>query len=90
MIWVVAILSIGSGMTNLVTELLRKSISIGMLNNYSWSKSITEQAVLTANNSILPRGRNLKVCALRCAGIYGEGNQRHLPRIVVSKQFILI
>ena len=25
----------------------------------------------------------LKTCALRCAGIYGEGEQRHLPRIVV-------
>ncbi|CAI8024652.1 Short-chain dehydrogenase/reductase family 42E member 1, partial [Geodia barretti] len=24
----------------------------------------------------------LKTCALRCAGIYGEGEQRHLPRIV--------
>ena len=28
--------------------------------------------------------RRLRTCALRCAGIYGEGEQRHLPRIVVS------
>ena len=27
--------------------------------------------------------RWLQTCALRCAGIYGEGEQRHLPRIVV-------
>ena len=30
------------------------------------------------------KGSVLKTCALRCAGIYGEGEQRHLPRIVVS------
>ena len=29
-------------------------------------------------------GRELRTCALRCAGIYGAGEQRHLPRIVVS------
>ena len=28
-------------------------------------------------------GRTLKTCALRPAGIYGEGELRHLPRIVV-------
>lgn len=28
-------------------------------------------------------GRTLKTCALRPAGIYGEGEIRHLPRIVV-------
>ena len=27
--------------------------------------------------------KRLRTCALRCAGIYGEGEQRHLPRIVV-------
>ena len=49
---------IGSGMANLVTELLRKSISISMLNNYSWSKSIAEQAVLTANKYIAKRKKS--------------------------------
>ena len=39
--------------------------------------------MLSANGTPLLRGGNLKVCALRCAGIYGEGEQRHLPRIVV-------
>ena len=29
-------------------------------------------------------GKTLKTCALRPAGIYGEGELRHLPRIVVS------
>lgn len=34
--------------------------------------------------SCLPVGGGvLKVCALRLAGVYGEGEQRHLPRIVV-------
>lgn len=30
-------------------------------------------------------GKTLKTCALRPAGIYGEGELRHLPRIVVSE-----
>ena len=30
-------------------------------------------------------GKALKTCALRPAGIYGEGELRHLPRIVVSE-----
>ena len=35
-------------------------------------------------------GRTLKTCALRPAGIYGEGELRHLPRIVVCYvKFIL-
>ena len=52
--------------------------------------------MLAANGSLLaPRDggersggekkRQLKTCALRCAGIYGEGEQRHLPRIVVGR-----
>lgn len=41
--------------------------------------------VLKANGSKLPKGENFfQVCSLRCAGIYGEGERRHLPRIVVS------
>ena len=32
---------------------------------------------------LTPGGGTLKVCALRLAGVYGEGEQRHLPRIVV-------
>ena len=51
--------------------------------------------MLAANGSVLAgddedrlvkeeeREKRLRTCALRCAGIYGEGEQRHLPRIVV-------
>lgn len=63
------------------------------VDHYSKTKSIAEQEVLRACGRSLrdeeERGRGrtktLKVCALRCAGIYGEGEQRHLPRIVVRK-----
>ncbi len=57
------------------------------VDHYSRTKSIAEQEVLKASGTRLSgRGseRTLKTCALRCAGIYGEGEQRHLPRIVVS------
>jgi len=50
--------------------------------HYSRTKSIAEQAVLNANGSALQDGKTLKTCALRPAGIYGEGELRHLPRIV--------
>ena len=60
------------------------------VDHYSRTKAIAEQAVLAANGShLLGQGKErvgderLKTCALRCAGIYGEGEQRHLPRIVV-------
>ncbi|KAK2571853.1 Short-chain dehydrogenase/reductase family 42E member 1, partial [Acropora cervicornis] len=50
--------------------------------HYSRTKSIAEQEVLRANGLSLQDGRTLKTCALRPAGIYGEGELRHLPRIV--------
>lgn len=51
--------------------------------HYSRTKSIAEMAVLMANGTAL-RGSPevLRTCALRPAGIYGPGEQRHLPRIV--------
>ncbi|XP_015752927.1 PREDICTED: short-chain dehydrogenase/reductase family 42E member 1-like [Acropora digitifera] len=51
--------------------------------HYSRTKSIAEQEVLRATGLSLQNGRTLKTCALRPAGIYGEGELRHLPRIVV-------
>ncbi len=45
---------------------------------------MAEQEVLRANGRPVVGGAVLKTCALRCAGIYGEGEQRHLPRIVVG------
>lgn len=51
---------------------------------YSRTKAVAEQLVLAANMSPLPGqpGQHLRTCALRPAGIYGPGEQRHLPRIV--------
>ncbi|XP_008572221.1 PREDICTED: short-chain dehydrogenase/reductase family 42E member 1 [Galeopterus variegatus] len=51
--------------------------------HYSRTKSIAEKKVLEANGTALDRGDSvLRTCALRPAGIYGPGEQRHLPRIV--------
>nr|XP_002761254.2 short-chain dehydrogenase/reductase family 42E member 1 [Callithrix jacchus]XP_008984522.2 short-chain dehydrogenase/reductase family 42E member 1 [Callithrix jacchus]XP_035137734.2 short-chain dehydrogenase/reductase family 42E member 1 [Callithrix jacchus]XP_054104420.1 short-chain dehydrogenase/reductase family 42E member 1 [Callithrix jacchus]XP_054104421.1 short-chain dehydrogenase/reductase family 42E member 1 [Callithrix jacchus] len=51
--------------------------------HYSRTKSIAEKKVLEANGTPLNGGGDvLRTCALRPAGIYGPGEQRHLPRIV--------
>lgn len=44
---------------------------------YSRTKAEAEQLVLSANGS-----NGLHTCALRPAAIYGEGEQRHFPRII--------
>ena len=38
-------------------------------------------------NTFVLGGKTLHTCAIRPAGIYGEGEQRHLPRIVVGHMF---
>ncbi|KAJ8407831.1 hypothetical protein AAFF_G00268750 [Aldrovandia affinis] len=51
--------------------------------HYSKTKSQAEMAVLKANGAALHDGAGiLRTCALRPAGIYGPGEQRHLPRVV--------
>ncbi|MEJ1284180.1 short chain dehydrogenase/reductase family 42E member 1 [Cricetulus griseus] len=51
--------------------------------HYSRTKSIAEKKVLEADGSAFKQGNGvLRTCALRPAGIYGVGEQRHLPRIV--------
>ncbi|XP_063802029.1 short-chain dehydrogenase/reductase family 42E member 1 isoform X2 [Pseudophryne corroboree] len=51
--------------------------------NYSRTKTIAENLVLNANGRKLANnGGCLRTCALRPAGIYGPGEQRHLPRII--------
>ncbi|XP_032342739.1 short-chain dehydrogenase/reductase family 42E member 1 isoform X1 [Camelus ferus] len=51
--------------------------------HYSRTKAVAERKVLEANGSALERSDGvLRTCALRPAGIYGPGEQRHLPRIV--------
>lgn len=51
---------------------------------YSRTKALAEAAVLAADGTPMPGrpGRRLRTCALRPAGIWGPGEQRHLPRIV--------
>lgn len=48
---------------------------------YSSTKAAAEQAVLAADGTPLPGGGRLRTCALRPAGIWGPGEQRHLPRM---------
>ncbi|XP_029000430.1 short-chain dehydrogenase/reductase family 42E member 1 [Betta splendens] len=51
--------------------------------HYSRTKSLAEMAVLQADGTALRGGSGLlRTCALRPAGIYGPGEQRHLPRVV--------
>ncbi|XP_021026040.1 short-chain dehydrogenase/reductase family 42E member 1 isoform X4 [Mus caroli] len=51
--------------------------------HYSRTKSIAEKKVLEANGLAFKQGDGiLRTCAIRPAGIYGAGEQRHLPRIV--------
>ncbi|XP_067396257.1 short-chain dehydrogenase/reductase family 42E member 1 [Emydura macquarii macquarii] len=51
--------------------------------HYSRTKSLAEMKVLQANGTELVERKDvLRTCALRPAGIYGPGEQRHLPRIV--------
>ncbi|XP_068116037.1 short-chain dehydrogenase/reductase family 42E member 1 [Hyperolius riggenbachi] len=51
--------------------------------NYSRTKTIAEQKVLKANGlQLANKSDHLRTCALRSAGIYGPGEQRHLPRII--------
>ncbi|XP_037372123.1 short-chain dehydrogenase/reductase family 42E member 1 isoform X2 [Talpa occidentalis] len=51
--------------------------------HYSRTKSIAEKKVLGASGTALESSNGvLRTCALRSAGIYGPGEQRHLPRIV--------
>ncbi|XP_042527387.1 short-chain dehydrogenase/reductase family 42E member 1 [Dipodomys spectabilis] len=51
--------------------------------HYSRTKTMAEKNVLEANGSALEQGKGiLRTCALRPAGIYGPGEQRHFPRIV--------
>ncbi|NXI60749.1 D42E1 reductase, partial [Chloroceryle aenea] len=51
--------------------------------HYSRTKSLAEMKVLEANGAELGDGKSvLRTCALRPAGIYGPGEQRHLPRII--------
>lgn len=49
---------------------------------YSASKYMAEDCVLKANGEKLRNGGRLTTCAIRPAAIYGEGERRHMPRIL--------
>ncbi|XP_062957191.1 putative short-chain dehydrogenase/reductase family 42E member 2 [Cynocephalus volans] len=51
------------------------------MDHYSRTKAIADQLTLTANGTPLPGGGTLRTCVLRPPGIYGPGEQRHLPRV---------
>lgn len=56
----------------------------GHIDPYGRSKSVAEQLVLKSNSRPLKKknGKCLYTCAVRPAGIYGPGEERHLPRII--------
>jgi nucleoside-diphosphate-sugar epimerase len=49
---------------------------------YSRSKTIAEKIVLQSNGKLMNNGLPLRSSSIRPAAIYGEGEQRHLPRIL--------
>ncbi|CAM5088530.1 unnamed protein product [Natator depressus] len=56
------------------------------IDHYSKTKSIADQMVLAANGTPVAGGDKLRTCVLRSPGIYGPGEQRHLPRVAVNIQ----
>ena len=54
----------------------------GHNDHYAPSKTIAEKLALAANGRTLANGHKLKTCAIRPAAIYGEGEQRHFPRLL--------
>lgn len=50
---------------------------------YSRTKTIAEKLVIESNNKEFTNAKGtLATCSIRPAGIYGEGEERHIPRIV--------
>lgn len=51
---------------------------------YSRTKSLAEQFVLKNNGKQLQNGKaTFQTCSLRASAIYGEGEQRHFPRLYI-------
>lgn len=75
------------------------------VDRYSITKGIAEKIVLDSNGKLttvpdkypgdfsgpipVQPGKGLRTCAIRPAGIYGEDEERHFPRIVVSVNALL-
>eukprot|EP00128_Syssomonas_multiformis_P017307 Colp12_sorted_trinity150504_noHs@29199 len=49
---------------------------------YSRTKTMADKRILKADGIPMANTRALRTCSVRSAGIYGEGEERHLPRIV--------
>ncbi|XP_067407589.1 putative short-chain dehydrogenase/reductase family 42E member 2 [Emydura macquarii macquarii] len=56
------------------------------VDHYSRTKAMADQMILAANGILLKGGDKLYTCVLRPPGIYGPGEQRLLPRIVMNIQ----
>lgn len=52
------------------------------LDKYSLSKAKAEKLILESNGALLKNGERLLTAVIRPAAIYGEGEKRHLPRIL--------
>lgn len=52
------------------------------VDQYSSSKTRAEKLVIQSNNKLMSNGQPFMTCSLRPAAIYGEGELRHLPRIL--------
>eukprot|EP00457_Paulinella_chromatophora_P005413 gb/GEZN01005430.1/.p1 GENE.gb/GEZN01005430.1/~~gb/GEZN01005430.1/.p1 ORF type:complete len:483 (-),score=32.85 gb/GEZN01005430.1/:91-1539(-) len=50
--------------------------------HYAPSKAIAEKMVLNFNGELMKNGKPLRTSCIRPAAIYGEAEQRHLPRIL--------
>lgn len=60
---------------------LRVCLSLSVWTD-SRTKAAAETLVLAANGSVTERGLKLKTVSIRPAAIYGDGEERHLPRII--------
>ena len=68
----------------------KKNLACCLVNTKIHLKIVNPLAIHFIAWKSLTDGKILKTCALRPAGIYGEGELRHLPRIVVSLKFYFI
>ena len=68
----------------IVSLLHQKILACCLVNTKIHLKIVNPLKIHLIAWKLLTDGKILKTCALRPAGIYGEGELRHLPRIVVS------
>jgi len=54
----------------------------GYYDNYGKTKRIAEEYIRSCNFTPIKNGKKLKIVSLRPAGIYGDGEERHFPRVI--------